>query len=286
VLPFVVHTTDESAWRDAGKRLHRARLVADTPHAEAPQAEVFDGAESVELAAIERAVAAGRHVLVAAEPCLSRAALTAVADAARRRGVLFAMVHPDRFLPSRRLIRKQLDATLGSTELVRSRRWENRVGPASLGLASALVGEIAQAAWLFGRPVRSVFALQTLERRAIQVQLGFAPGMALVDYCDALPCTGAAAYRSLSVIGSRGSAQIDDHTNQQLAFIGGSRPTAVPVGEGVGHLAAMLDDFAQAVAERRDLSACLTDALDTIAAVDAVLQSLGSGEPVSPEVAA
>ena len=87
------------------------------------------------------------------------------------------------------------------------------------------------------------------------------------------------------LIGSRGSAQVDDHTNTQLAYVGGDGPTGLTVGEGVRHLAAMLDDFASAIAEQRDFSSTVTDALHTLDVVAALQKSLKTHEPVTLEPA-
>jgi predicted dehydrogenase len=275
---FFVHTADEAPWRDAARRLHQARLVAAAGEA---QAEVFDGALLAKPPAIRAALEAGLHVIVAAEPCLSRAELDSLQRTAKQRSLLFALFNPDRFLASRQLLRKQIDGPLGSLELLRSHRWENHVAPAPLGLSGSLVGEIEQAAWFYGRPVRSVFAMQPVGLNAAQVQLCFGPGMATIDYCDALQGTTLTGYRSLSLIGSRGSAQVDDHTNTQLAYVGGDGPTGVTVGEGVRHLAAMLDECALAIAANRDFSSNVSDALHSLDVVAAVQKSLATHEPVA-----
>ena len=279
---FFVHTADEAPWRDAARRLHQSRLVAAAGEA---HAEVFDGALLTKPPAIRAALEAGRHVLVAAEPCLPRVELDSLQRAAKQRSLLFALFNPDRFLASRQLLRKQIDGPLGSLELLRSHRWDNHLAPAPLGLSGSLVGEIEQAAWFYGRPVRSVFAMQPAGLNAVQVQLCFGPGMATIDYCDALQGTTLTGYRSLSLIGSRGSAQVDDHTNTQLAYVGGDGPTGLTVGEGVRHLAAMLDDFASAIAEQRDFSSTVTDALHTLDVVAALQKSLKTHEPVTLEPA-
>ena len=127
--------------------------------------------------------------------------------------------------------------------------------------------------------------MQPAGLNAVQVQLCFGPGMATIDYCDALQGTTLTGYRSLSLIGSRGSAQVDDHTNTQLAYVGGDGPTGLTVGEGVRHLAAMLDDFASAIAEQRDFSSTVTDALHTLDVVAALQKSLKTHEPVTLEPA-
>lgn len=296
MLSIYLYTTDDAAWRDAARRLHRATIdgVGDVARPAQPgiacRAEVFVGAAQVEIAAIERALAAGRHVLVVAEPCLTAASLQSLSAAAAKRGVQFIVINPDRFLPSRQTVKSQLGGPLGSPELVRIHRWESHAAAATtspLGLPGPLVAELEQAVWLMGRAPQTVFAVEpqgtaagSNGARMLQVHLSFCPGMAIVDYSDRLPDStsetsssdATAGYRSLSVIGSSGSAQTDDQANAQLLY-GGGAPRAVVAGEGVKYLAAILDDFASAVETNRDPSAGLQAWYDTAAVVEAVRQS-------------
>lgn len=280
---FYVHTTNEPLWRDAARRLHHSRLVAAAAEAEA---EVFDGSTAARPKAVRAALDAGRHAIIAAEPCLSREETTALLEAARARGVTLAFLNPDRFLPSRDLMRKQLThgdtaGPLGTPELIRSHRWENHVAPAPLGLPGPLVGEIEMAARFFGRPVRTVFALRPTGFSAWQVHLGFEPGMAVIDYCDALQGTTAEGYRSLSIIGSRGATQIDDHNNTQLAYVGGSGATGVTVGEGVLHLTSLLELMGVNIRSKILSNVSATQALEIVDVVEAVKKSLANGDAVT-----
>jgi hypothetical protein len=63
----------------------------------------------------------------------------------------------------------------------------------------------------------------------------------------------------------------------------GGAPQAVAVGEGVRNLATLVDEFAAAVAAKRDTSADVTAWLDTAAVVAAVCRSLAAGDAVSLE---
>src|SRR5688572_2123795 len=103
MLGVRLHTDREDVWRDAARRLHRATFDATAIHA-----ELFDGAILAKPQAIEQALASGRHVFVAAEPCLTREEIDSLAATATKKGLSFAVVNPDRFLPSRQLIKKQL----------------------------------------------------------------------------------------------------------------------------------------------------------------------------------
>lgn len=304
MLNVQLFTSDEATWRDAARRLHRAMIggisdVANPTNGTHAEGVVFIGAAQAEAAAIQRALTAGRHVLVVAEPCLTRDSLDALAAAATRKGLVFALVNPDRKLPSRDTVKKQLGGPLGSPELVRIHRWEAHAAAETvspLGLPGPLVGEMEQAVWLVDRPLLRVFALEQKamgrdakdgaanDGRYLQVHLSFDQGMAVIDYDDRLPA--GAGYRSLSVIGSSGSAQIDDQANVQLVY-GGGLPQGVAVGEGIRHFATLVDDFAAAVETKRDTGRDTVADVETwrtvIAAAAAAEKSLKSHEPTIPE---
>ncbi|MCE9607210.1 MAG: hypothetical protein K8U03_20175 [Planctomycetia bacterium] len=284
-----IYSNEPPLWQDAARRLHRATVeVFATPRKASAECAgvVFAGDIQADAASIERELNAGRHVLVAAEPCLSRESLLALEAAAKRKKVRFTVVNPDRWLPSRQVVRKQLGGSLGSPELVRIHRWESHASAATtapLGLPGALVAEIEQALWLIGRPLESVFALEHRAAkpggdggRFLQVHLKFCPGMAVIDYDDRLPHSGSEpneGYRSLSVIGASGSAQTDDQANSQLAYRGGS-PRALVVGEGVAYLASLVDDFAAGIEAGKEPSDDVASWLEVVDAVAAVQRSL------------
>jgi hypothetical protein len=293
-------TTDENAWRDAARRLRRASI--ETIHA-APRidsasdtaADIYVGAAEADPAAIEQSLSAGRHVLAVAEPCLNGATLASLTALAAKKQVRFAVQNPDGYLPSRTTIKSQLGGSLGSPELVRIHRWESHAAAETtspLGLPGALVAEIEQAQWLTARPVTNVYAVEQRAAggnggRFLQIHLKFDNGMALIDYDDRLPEAAggpSSSYRSLSVIGASGSAQIDDQANVQLLY-GGGLPKAVTVGEGVRHLATLLDDFAGAVASKRETRKGVQLWQDVAAVVDRVVRSLKDREAVALEAA-
>lgn len=286
-----IYSNDVPLWQDAARRLHFATLdVSATPRKLGAECAgvVFAGAIQADAAAIERELKAGRHVLVVAEPCLSKESLVGLGNAANQSKVQFVVVNPDRWLGSRQTVKKQLagplapNGPLGSPELVRIHRWESHAAAATtapLGLPGALVAEIEQALWLIGRPLESVFALEQRAPgagdggRFLQVHLSFCPGMAVIDYSDRLPHTRGElndGYRSLSVIGSSGSAQTDDQADAQLSYRDGA-PRAVTVGEGVVHLAKLVDDFAARIATTGSAKSIQPDDIaDWLAVADAV----------------
>jgi predicted dehydrogenase len=106
--------------------------------------------------------------------------------------------------------------------------------------------------------------------RVVQVHLGFAAGMALIDLAR-LP-TGD-GYHSLSVIGASGAAYADDHQNAQLLYRGGPG-RAIVTGEGSKHLVAMLQDFTDTIAGGRDLSETVAAWRDVLTVVEAARESL------------
>lgn len=263
-------TIDESAKASRGDKLP-----------EACHSVVFLGSQALEKMAIERALGAGKHVVLATEPCFSSEVLQVVSGVAQKNGVQFAVVNPDRYLPSRQLIKQQIDGKFGDVGLVRIHRWESVAAEATLphlGLPAPLVRDIEQVLWLAGKPPTVVYAREHAAQeslsprgRFLQIHLGFSGGMALIDYTAGLPA--GAGYNSLSVIGSTGAAYGDDHQNMQLLYRGGA-PQALRTGEGTRHLAAMLQEFVDAVATRQDLSATVTAWRRVLTVVDDARQSL------------
>ena len=220
----------------------------------------------------EELLRAGVHVLVVAEPCLSATAIEVLSNEARRAGVQCAVVNPDRYLPSRQLIRKQLSGPLGATGLVRSHRWEPGASAEVAGLPELLVRDIDVALWLAGARPNRVFAVEqkTEDGRYAQIHLGFPPGaMAMLDFDSLLPADD--SYHALSVIAASGAAYADDHQNAQLLYRGG-RARAVRTDERAGQLAALAQEFVNALNEGRDFVASAWK--DVFAVADAVTKSL------------
>lgn len=220
----------------------------------------------------------GTHVLLVGPPCPSLATVERLAEMARKSGVQFIAVNPDRYLPSRQLLYKQRTA-LGEVGLVRMHRWEP---PASASepkeLPDALLRDLDTTLWLVARKPNRVYAIQQKSDatgRTVQVHLGFASGaMALLDYTNGLPPGD--TYYSLSVIAANGAAYADDHQNRQLLYRGGT-PQAIQTSEEPGHLAAVAQEFVNALREGRDLSANTNAWKDVFAVAESVKKSLASG---------
>ena len=101
--------------------------------------------------------------------------------------------------------------------------------------------------------------------------------MALIDFSDRMP--DGDQYDSLSVIGSTGAAYSDDQSNRQLLFRGGAAQ-AVRTDEDVRQHVAMVQEFVDAVAENRDLSASVESWKTVLNVASAVLQSLVTQQAV------
>jgi predicted dehydrogenase len=229
---------------------------------------------------IEHALSGGLHVLLVANPHTPKDAIEGLAELARKRGLQLSVVNPDRYLPSRQLIRKQLGGPLGAAGLIRVHRWESSTSPQARGLPDPLVRDLDMALWLAGRRPERVSALQQKSDafgRYLQVHLGFSTGgMALLDYTNRLPAGD--GYSSLSVIAATGAAYADDHQNVQLVYRGGF-PQAVRTEERAGQLAAVAQDFVDALREARDISN-IAGWKDVFKVVTAVEHSLESGKAI------
>jgi predicted dehydrogenase len=207
-----------------------------------------------------------------------------------RNGAQVAVVNPDRFLPSRQLIRQQLDAgRLGQPGLVRIHRWEHPRSERDASVPGADMARDADTAlWLMGASPELVYALErggegegASAGRSTQVHLGFAGGgMALLDYTNQLPAGD--GYRSLSLIGSTGAAYADDHQNAQLLYRGG-RAQAVPAAEDSMQVVALVQDFVAALAEGRDLSPSVSGWRRALAVVAAARRSIQTRQAITLE---
>jgi predicted dehydrogenase len=271
----------EAACRDVALCLRGATLQLCTDSCfdarpDEPDAVVLVGPAPLDAAGIERLLACGTYVLLAAQSFLPGEVLEGLAVTAERAGVSLAVVNPDRYLPSRQLIRQQLDrGVLGDVGLVRMHRW----GPAADQRHAQLPLDLDLAAWLVGRPPEIVYAAQA--GGCVLVHLGFSGGaMALIDSSDQLPPGD--GYCSLSVIGSAGSAQADDHHNRQLVFQGGP-PRAVRTGEGDAYLAVVVQEFVDALRADRDPPGSVAAWRPVVAVAGAVDKALASRQAVRLE---
>ena len=255
-------------------------------------AVAYVGPTSPDLAELNFAVQAGKHVLLATEKILSIDDLDAAVDRGLAVGVQVVVVNPDRMLPSRQLIYGELRGTkLGVPGLIRIHRWEavgaNRVrDPAKL--PAPLVRDLDLVLWLTQQSPNLVYAVERRNVQSsdnnsgtIQVHLGFADGgMALVEYADCLP-TGD-GYQSLSAICSNGAMYADDHPNRQLAFRGGLA-TAESPDEGLLPLVMLLQQFVDGLSKASPVQDGISPWRQVRALAGAVSRSLDSGNAVPLE---
>jgi len=200
--------------------------------------------------AVQLAVGAGKHVLVAAPlaPTVEEADAinTACATAAVR-----LMVAPFcRFLPSSRTIQDRLAAgKFGKPGLVRLHHWFPRsTQPTSF--VSQVTAEIDVVNWLLDGLPETIFAVGRTSTRTtlddVQIHLGYATGaMALIDVAHGLPANST-PYYSLTLIGSTGAAYADDHRNVQLLYRG-QVTSALKVDCASQVLRRQLGDFSEAI---------------------------------------
>ncbi len=223
---------------------------------------------------LERLLAAGKHVLVPIDIGLPAAALQGLADQGREAMVRFDIGNPDRYLPSRQLIRQQLDAgKLGEPGLIRIHRWQ----PASS--RASLLWDLDLLSWYFGKAPNLVRAIENARSGSVQVHCGFAGGgMAMIDHLQG-PAFGD-GYYSLTLIGSTGAAYADDHQNMQVIFRGGTS-CAVKADNGILALAALLQDFVDSIVSKRDLAPGIDQWHKVFAVKQAIDESLATRLAIS-----
>jgi predicted dehydrogenase len=225
--------------------------------------------------AIEEFLRAGKPVLWAADIDLAWHDVAALHAVAQQSKAQLAIVNPERFLPSRQLIKQQIPDKMGQAGLVRIHRWESTKAE-----SGSMLRDLDLALWLMGRSPDRVFAVENriAESRIIQVHLGFpGGGMALIDNTNSLPAGD--GYEALSVIGSSGAAYADDHQNMQLLYRGG-RPQAIRTEEGIRQSVDMVQWFADALKNGSDLSESVRGWQSVFAVHNAIKQSLTSKQSV------
>ncbi len=255
-------------------------------------AVLFSGRLPSQIELIERCLSARKHVLLAAGSWLSSRVLQTLSAAAQQVGVQLSVVNPDRFLPSRQLIRQQIDTgKLGVPGMLRVHHWESASENACrqpAQLPTLLLRDLDLTLWLFGKFPNLVYAVSSANHeqhsghgQLVQVHLGFpGGGMALVDYSDRLP--DGDGYQSLVVIGSAGAAYADEQEDTQLVFQGG-RPQAVRAAEGIRQLVALVQDFVDGLNANSDFSSSVSDWNRVMTLADAVQESLQSKRSIPLE---
>jgi predicted dehydrogenase len=273
-------------------RLHGAMVATHPPGADIALA-TCDAVALLELrpddeALVERCLAAGKHVLLTAPTALSGRALERLGGLAECAGVQLALLNPARFVPSRLLIRQELDAGhLGEPGLVRIHHWHG-AGSSDAHAALLALSDLDLAMWLMGRTPNVIYSLETTsgegctgEGWSVHLHLGFAGGpMALID-CVAFAEPGE-GYQSLTVIGSTGAAYADDRQNVQLLYRGG-QPRASRVSEGQRERLALVQEFVCSMERGDDLSFTVPAWRQVMAVADAAKRSAALHEAVQVE---
>jgi predicted dehydrogenase len=185
----------EAVWPLLAAGLRQAQVetvVADgQPPLDACDAVLFLEPRTEEAALVARCLGAGKHVLLTPRPWLSIEVLDGFASAAQAAGAQLAVGNADRFLPSRQLIRQQVDAgSLGEPGLIRLHRWRE-TGPergsdgegGALPIPLPMALDLDVAMWLMGAAPTLVYALERIEGhngaptgRLTQLHLGFPVG--------------------------------------------------------------------------------------------------------------
>jgi predicted dehydrogenase len=262
---------DSQRWQPVAIRLREATLETFQSSTESPQSLPAEAILFVELrhrdvSVVESCLSAHKHVLVIAQSWLSSEILEPLAATARAGGVQLAVVNPEHFLPSRKLIRQQLDAgKFGAPGLVRLHRWQSASDAenTAVNLPTPLIRDLEFTLQLMGSAPNLVYAVEspgapskdTEPRRTLLVHLGFANGeMAMIDYTNRMPPGD--GYESLSLIGSAGAVYVDDQQNMQLVYRGG-HPQSLRADEKSLQRAAVAQDFVEGLKANRDFSASI-----------------------------
>lgn len=221
----------------------------------------------------------GRHVLLPVEAVDSLDLLNRLTAAAQRGGAKLAIMNPQRFQSSRKLIKEQIDAgKLGQIGLVRLHRWEHDRGKPLSGFPSRLVGDLELAMWLTGSVPEVIFAASSQDTAFVQVHLGFTGGASvLLDFTSRLPPGD--EYRSLSVIGSTGAAHADDQHTVQLSYLGGAAQARRASG-GAAHIAAVVQAFVDKLTSNHDFADDLAGWRKMLQIGAAIQESLRTGRTI------
>ena len=266
-------------------------VVFATPHSEhGPQ--------------VERAAAAGKHVLMEKPFTLDRKSAARALDAAARAGITLGVAYPRRFHPAMRELKARIDdGRLGTI----AHCYGEQNGPAGLfmnpgswradpreapagGMTAMGVHNLDAMIHLLG-PIDEVYAMSL--RRAIgydaddttSVMLGFRNGMSAALMC----CLATAVSYRLAVFGSKGCAEL---VTPQLDFHFTPTPDAMPAGRqtqpapeiiehrGFNALLAELEAFAAAIRGEASYPIPSDEILHCVAAFEAIVQSAATRRPV------
>jgi predicted dehydrogenase len=266
---------------------------------------VFATPHSEHGAQVERAAAAGKHVLMEKPFTLDRRSAERALAAAARAGVVLGVAYPRRFHPGMRELRARIAAgRLGTIAhchgeqngpaglFMNPQSWRADPAEAPAGGMTAMgVHNLDAMIHLFG-PIAEVYA--TSRRRAVSydaedttcVMLGFASGVSATLLCSLVTAVG---YR-LAVFGTKGCAEL---LTPECDFHFTPIPDAMPAGRhaqpapeviahrGFNALKAELEAFAAAIAGGPAYPIPAEEVLHGVAAFEAIVRSAATRRPVA-----
>jgi predicted dehydrogenase len=253
---------------------------------------------------VERAAAAGKHVMMEKPFSLDRKSAARALDAAARAAIVLGVAYPRRFHPGVRELKARLDdgrlgqvahchgeqmAPAGLFMNPESWRADSREAPAG-GMTASGVHNLDAMIHLFG-PIDEVYA--TSLRRTVRydaedttsVMLGFRAGMSATLLC----CIATAVSYRLAVYGSKGRAEL---VTPEAAFHFTATPEAMPAGRhiqpapeiieyrGFNALLAELEAFAAAIEGGPAYPISREEILHGVAAFESIVESAATHRPV------
>ncbi len=291
MIQLAVSGGNEATWKAVQARLRGGTIasIIDLHHPVSllPSCDAVVVASPVRPtdSALEDCLRAGKHLLLAQVPSLSPESMARLFARAHDCGVVFTILNPDRYLPSRHFIKQHLPEKLGEVGLIRMHRWEPLPQSPDGEPPSSLLSDLDLVCWLMGKRPEVVFALRpagaTLPTSMIQIHLGWrAGGMALIDHARCLP--SGPGYVSLSIIGFSGAIYADDQHNTHLLFKGGL-PQAIPTSEEPSQMAAVIQTFLDGLHNGTNFTALATSWHEVHLVLDAVEQSVASNQAIHLE---
>ncbi len=257
---------DTDTWRSQGVAVQTVDELLTTPAT--PFDALLIATEQAEVASLRRAVALGKHLLLASPEKWPVAEIEELQFLGEKRGARVIVGEPLRHRPSVQAVREAVTSgKLGKIGLMRLHDWGHAPSVQAASIWEALRANIDLACWMFGEKPESMYCAssQPLEVDeatvgpvgALQIHLGFrAGGMAILDCDRSLP--SAEIYFSLSVLGSTGATYADDHHNRQL-LLGPAGARGVTSGEGVLPIVSRLRNLFEACAGRATALTTLED---------------------------
>jgi predicted dehydrogenase len=267
-------------------------------------AVVFATPHSEHGSQVERAAAAGKHVMMEKPFALDRASAARALDAVAQAGIVLGVAYPRRFHPGMKELKARIDdgrlgtiahchgeqnAPAGLFMDPRSWRADPAEAPAG-GMTASGVHNLDAMIHLFG-PIDEVYA--TSLRRAVaydaedttSVMLQFAKGMSATLFS----CIATAVGYRLAVFGTKGCAEL---LTPRFDFHFTATPQGMPQGRhqqptpeiieygGFNALLAELEAFAAAIRGGPPYPISPAEILHGVAAFEAIVQSAATHRPV------